>query len=155
MPPPPKHPSLRARRNREVTRANLPAGKPFTPGPLPVRLEDGVPVLWHERTKAWWENVWSSPMAGEYLESDRDGLLRVAELVDAFNWHPTASLAAEIRMQEQRFGLSPIDRRRLQWEVNRGEEAEDERKKRQGRAATKAKPRKADPRKVLAFGRKR
>jgi len=34
-----------------------------------------------------------------------------------------AALAQEIRMQGQRFGLSPIDRRRLQWEVERAETA--------------------------------
>ncbi len=51
-----------------------------------------------------------------------------ADLIDDY-WGAEGTkktqLAAEIRLQCQRFGLSPIDRRRLQWEVARGEEAVD------------------------------
>lgn len=40
-----------------------------------------------------------------------------------------AELMKEIRLQEARFGLSPVDRARLHWEVAKGEEAEKRRKK--------------------------
>jgi len=33
-------------------------------------------------------------------------------------------IGAEIRLQGVRFGLSPIDRRRLQWEIEHTEEAQ-------------------------------
>ena len=84
---------------------------------------------WHIQTLAWWTSIWQSPMATEFLESDVHGLVMLAELWDAFWKMPAketrkrAALAQEIRMQGQRFGLSPIDRRRLQWEVERAETA--------------------------------
>jgi hypothetical protein len=63
---------------------------------------------------------------------------------------PTMLIEAvkEIRLQEPRFGLTPLDRRRLQWEVERGEEAAT-------RTETRRAPRPAsksghkDPRDVL------
>jgi hypothetical protein len=53
-------------------------------------------------------------------------LFRLALLVDDY-WQGAPSgrqrrLAAEIRLQGQLFGLSPIDRRRLQWQVEQVEE---------------------------------
>jgi len=72
-------------------------------------------------TRHWWRDVWHSPMAGEFLQADIHGLYRLAELIDAFWSNPTTTLAAEIRQEQQAYGLSPIDRRRLQWEVQRAE----------------------------------
>jgi hypothetical protein len=86
-------------------------------------------------------------MASEYLEADVDGLVMLAELVDQFWAEPNSQLAAEIRLQRQCFGLTPIDRRRLQWEVARGEEAEA----RRSRRVPPSKPAggRHDPRQVL------
>lgn len=83
-------------------------------------------------------------MAAEFLESDVDGLFRLAVLVDQYWKEPDVKLAAEIRMQEARFGLSPIDRRRLQWEVQRVEAGESKRK-----PAAMPVPSGDDPRRVL------
>jgi hypothetical protein len=66
-------------------------------------------------------------MSSQWLESDVDGLGRVAVLWDEFYKAPDAKVMAEIRLQEQRFGLSPLDRSRLQWEVKRGEDAQRQR----------------------------
>ena len=53
-------------------------------------------------------------------------------------------MAAEIRQQSVRFGLSPIDRRRLQWEVEKGEQAtERTSKRRQHKEASSKDPREA------------
>jgi hypothetical protein len=89
---------------------------------LPKRRPDQK--KWHPWTLAWWQLVWESPMRSEYLESDVPGLVALAILKDNFTRDPKPTLAAEIRLQEQRFGLSPIDRRRLQWEVQRVTDAE-------------------------------
>jgi len=62
-------------------------------------------------------------MAAEFVPSDVHGLVLLAVLVDEFWSSPSAGLAAEIRLQRQCFGLTPIDRRRLQWEIDRGEQA--------------------------------
>ena len=74
-------------------------------------------------TRFWWRDIWCSPMAPEFLKTDMHGLLRLAVLIDEFWNNPTVSLASEIRHQGAQFGLTPIDRRRLQWEVERAETA--------------------------------
>lgn len=132
----PKPPHLRQRRNRATTAATLPtvaaAANNAVP-PLPERPQGrGV---WHPRVIEWWEAVWRSPMAGEYLDADmKGGLYLLAELYHKF-WETEGgrtlvSLASEIRQQEQRFGLSSMDRRRLQWQIEQGETAEERTHKR-------------------------
>ena len=128
MPSPiPKDPNLRARRNKIPGHATLtmdPEQKRRVPAlPKLTRLVDGAEqrVEWHKMTRAWWRDVWLSPMADEYLDADAHGLYRLAVLVDEFWNNPSEKLAAEIRLQQQCFGLTPIDRRRLQWEVERVE----------------------------------
>jgi hypothetical protein len=135
-----------ARRNQSATRATLSADHDVVAPELPARE-------WHAQTLAWWSDVWASPMAPEYDESDRHGLYALAHLVDDFWTAETAreraALSAEIRLQRQCFGLTPIDRRRLQWEIERSEEAQDKgRKRRTSQQPKKGEP-KSDPRSVL------
>lgn len=120
--PPPKPAGQRQRRNRTTTAARFETDeRPIDEAPeLGVHPIDGE--LWHHRTVEFWAEVWDSPMADEFLRADVDGLLALAALVDAF-WKGNYGLAAEIRLQRQCFGLTPIDRRRLQWEVVRTERA--------------------------------
>lgn len=76
---------------------------------------------WHHLTIAWWERLWSSPMGPEYLPSDIDSLYITAGLVETF-WRGGADdskLAGEIRQEMARFGATPLDRRRLEWELER------------------------------------
>lgn len=108
-----------ARRNRSATAATLTATHQVTAPPLPAGRD------WDPMTVAWWTDTWASPMAPEYDASDRHGLFILAALVDQFWTAPTKELAAEIRLQRSCFGLSPIDRRRLQWEIERAEDAQD------------------------------
>lgn len=142
MPPTPKHPSARARRNKVSTAATLVAPTEVSVPDLPDDRE------WHPQTLAWWADVWRSPMAPEFDQSDVHGLLVLAVLVDGFWLKPHWTAAAEIRLQGQRFGLSPIDRRRLQWEIEKVDEAQDRGQRRRaanpGRPA--AKKAAADPR---------
>lgn len=115
----------RSHHRRASTQATLPSET--------KAAEQEVPPLppwkggWHERVVEWWVAVWQSPMAAEYLEADKPGLEMLAVLHQAF-WTTRAAkdrfkFASEIRLQEIRFGLSPLGRRRLQWEVERGEDA--------------------------------
>lgn len=146
--PAPKDASTRRRRNKTSTAATLTANPDIVAPDLPE-------VDWHPQTLDWWADIWSSPMAPEYDDSDIHGLYLLALLVNDF-WTATTgkertALAAEIRLQSQRFGLSPIDRRRLQWEIERTEEAQDKGERRRNRdtpPATPAAP-SADPRGVL------
>lgn len=119
--PPPKNPKTRRRTNRVSTARTLAAVEPRVAAPsLPADRD------WHPLTRAWWIDAFRSPMSGEFLAADVHGLARVAVLVDDF-WtadtpNARARLSAEIRLAAQGFGLTPIDRRRLQWEVARAEE---------------------------------
>jgi hypothetical protein len=58
-------------------------------------------------------------MAAVWLAADVPGLVRLAELVDLGHREGATPIAAmsEIRALEDRYGLSPLARRRLQWEV--------------------------------------
>jgi hypothetical protein len=148
MPALPKR--IPSRRNRSATAATLSADHKITAPPLPVR-EDG----WHWQTEAWWRDVWASPMAPEYDSSDRHGLFVLAVLVDDY-WiadtaRERAALAAEIRLQRQCFGLTPIDRRRLQWEIERSDEAQDRGRRRRATSTPSASAEPAaDPRALLS-----
>lgn len=155
--PLPKDPALKQRRNRPSTSAELSGGKKRRVPALPKLLEtvgegeDAREVLreWHPLTRAWWRDVWRSPMADAFLASDQHGLFILARLVDAYWRNPSKELAAEIRLQRQCFGLTPIDRRRLDWKVD-GDEPE--RKTRPSAAAELPPPAAEpieDPRKVL------
>lgn len=145
MPLPPKDPARRRRTNKVAgarTLHVLPSGSQPKAPALPKRTP-----AWSKRTRDWWADIWASPMAPEFDSSDRHGLLILAELVEQFWEAPHPALAGEIRLQRQCFGLTPIDRRRLQWEIDRGEEADERRQTRTSRStATRAK----DPRAKLA-----
>jgi hypothetical protein len=57
-------------------------------------------------------------MATEWLEADHDTVLRLAYMVDAVACgEGGAVLLREIRHLEEAFGLSPMARRRLGWEI--------------------------------------
>lgn len=117
--PAPKPAHLRQRTNKKIGASVLRALEnpdiPAIPNP------DGR--VWHPLTLEGWRHAWQSPMAGQWLETDVDALGRVALLWDAL-YSGNITVMAEIRLQEQRFGLSPIDRSRLQWEIERGDSAD-------------------------------
>lgn len=116
--PPPKAAGERRRRNK-VAGSRVLAVVSSDEVEIPSLLLDGA----HPMTVSWWRDIWSSPMSSEFDRSDIHGLLILAVLVDAFWRKPSRELAGEIRLQRQAFGLTPLDRRRLQWEIDRGDEA--------------------------------
>lgn len=113
----PKPATMRQGKAPVVVRFAAGSDRPQEVPPLPVRERS-----WHPLTVACWQRAWESPMAAEWLPSDVDGLGRLAVLWDQFNCEPTTQLLGEIRQQESRYGLSPLDRSRLQWEIRRAEE---------------------------------
>lgn len=145
--PQPKDPSTRARRNKVSTSATLKADAAIVAPELPEYHG------WHPMTLEWWRDIWASPMAPEFDESDRHGLFMLAMVVDDFWTAESATsrkeAAAEIRLQSQRFGLSPMDRRRLQWEIERTDEAQAKGERRRSNAERKPAEAGDDPRKGL------
>jgi hypothetical protein len=58
-------------------------------------------------------------MVAEWVDADVPGLLTLAALVDEFWRRNDPKVAAEIRQQQREYGLSPLSRRQLQWEIKR------------------------------------
>lgn len=118
--PLPKDPALRQRRNKVSTKATLSAVKVIKRAPPLFKRAEGE---WHPLTRQWWRAVWHSPMASEYLDADVKGrMYRLAALVDRFWWKPSIGLDSQICRNEAALGLSPMDRRRLQWTVEKAEQ---------------------------------
>lgn len=152
--PIPKPRSLLRRKNKASTKATLHAEENKQEGVPELKpRDDGQP--WHPNVIEWWQIIWESPMAPEYLKADRSSGLYVLADMYHLRWQPNVrndvrllvKIAAEIRQYEVRFGLSPIDRRRLQWEIEKGETAAAKTKMRKEREAPK--PEAQDPRDVL------
>src|SRR5688572_19583480 len=116
--PAPKPPGLRQRRNRASTRSVLPSveeSKKRKVPPLPPR--ESKTEKWHPRVLDWWKKLWKSPMAAEFLDVEIvSGLHLIAELQQrrytVTDLKELIAIAAELRQQEVRFGVSPLDRRR-------------------------------------------
>lgn len=125
MPQPKKHSSVRARANKASTAATLTEEHEVDCPELPGSRD------WHPQTLEWWQDLWSAPMAAEYHSSDRHALFILAALVDDFWNDPSSSKAGEIRLQRQAFGLTPYDRRRLEWTIETAEESKDRGRRRQ------------------------
>lgn len=151
--PPPKHPSARQRRNKTPGARTL---APVDPKTVTVPDLPDLGRIWHPRTKEKWAAVHLSPMFPEYDDSDIEGLIALAVLWDDYWWADTPErrikLSSEIRQNEVRYGLSPIDRRRLAWEIDRGEQAEQQIQKRRNQAVVRSvdKEDAPDPREMLA-----
>jgi hypothetical protein len=126
MPPAPKHPGARARRNKSATAATLQVREPSEIN-VPTPPEHPDECEWHPQAVQMWNGLWASPMAPEYDSSDVHGMFVLLLLYDAFYKTTSATLraklAAEIRLTGQRFGTSPLDRRRLEWQIEQSEDA--------------------------------
>ena len=137
--------SLRARRNKTSTRATLRAvDNPEIPD-LPDHL------AWHSAVLDWWEDCWSSPMAPEWTESDRHTLFLAARLMqqvwdDATSPASRVTSATEARHLLRECGLTPMARRALQWEIDRGETAAERTSQRRSGRKPTAVP---DPRQAM------
>ena len=152
MPARKKEPSVRARTNKASTASTLSDGRTAIRPALPERFDEfGNELVWNVLTIEWWNDLWASPMAAEYHSSDKHGLFVLAELTDQFWTSRDPKLAAEIRQQRQAFGLTPYDRRRLEWTIETAEDAKDKGRARRVRSepATPRKTGTRDPRLVL------
>lgn len=159
MPAAKKHPTARARRNTASTASTLSDGGAAIVPTLPKRPDrveyddEGnrhtISGDWNVATTEWWADLWASPMAAEYHSSDKHALFVLAVLVDDFWNEPSTKLASEIRLQRVAFGLTPYDRRRLEWTIESTEDAKDRGQKRRGGQASKQSDAGDDPRLAL------
>lgn len=147
MPQPKKHASVRARANKASTAATLTAVDGREVPPMPSGPD------WHSETVAWWADVWSSPMSPEWDESDVHNVVICALLYNDIWRAETArerkEAAGEFRLQRRDLGLTPYDRRRLEWTIEQAEDAQEHGRVRRERAATKQPKASEDPRLAL------
>lgn len=136
MPPLPKPAAERRNRSKKTGARVL-----YQVNPGDVDAPSLPERSWHPLVVSWWSDIWSSPMAPEWQASDVHGLFELAGLmhrywlaVDDPDTSPAslAALAGQLRQGRQQYGLSPLDRRRLEWEIDRGSQAAE-------RTATRAK----------------
>lgn len=121
MPAHKKDPTVRARANKATSRADLGLARPARRPRLPKYVPGGDKVKWHPQAVAWWSAVWRSPVTRALIDVDARALLRLAVLEHEF-WSTSGvtdrlRIAAEIRIEQQAFGLEPYARRRLEWSV--------------------------------------
>lgn len=151
MPAQKKHPSARRRRNVASTASTLSRDHDLEAPVLPERDQG-----WHDMTREWWGDIWSSPMSPEWDESDVHGVFVLAAIYDDI-WRGETTrdrkeAAGEFRLQRKDFGLTPYDRRRLEWTIEQADEAQAKGRKRRNDAERKPAPPPAssgDPRGVL------
>lgn len=154
MPQPKKHASTRARRNRASTAATL----------QPTTLDVGaVPELperadgWHPLTRQWWVDVWTSPMSVEWHPAtDLHNVFAAAMHYDDM-WRAESATDrqkadAAFQKREAALGLTPYDRRRLEWTIATAEDAKERgaRRRQSASTAAPAPTGKPDPRAALS-----
>jgi hypothetical protein len=139
--PPPKDPALRVRRNKATTKTTLARAPRAKKRALPRRTP-----AWHAETRRTWAAWWASPQAAEWTSVHVPRLYIIIRLHEDFNraanWTDRKVLAAEIRLQEVDFGLTPLSQTKLQWSERH--EEDDQAKK--AKAAPPPPPPSGDPR---------
>lgn len=141
--PTPIDPAKKTRTNRTSTNAKLYAlddpDIPEMPNPDHyIPRTDGQPAAWNPAVATWWIDIWSSPMSAEFSQSDIHGLyLGCKQLHESLNSHNKATEQAAFMTKFEQtirnFGLNPMSRRSLQWEIDRGSEAETRTKAREAK----------------------
>jgi len=132
MPAAKKHASTRARANKASTAATLPSELDAADVDIPELPEREYG--WHAQTREWWTDVWSSPMSKEWHPAtDLHNVVMAAMHLDDM-WR--AETATERQKADAAFvkriaplGLTPYDRRRLEWTIAAAGEATDRRRR--------------------------
>lgn len=91
--------------------------------------DDDQPVQWSAAVVKWWNTIWSSPMSNEFHESDTAQLdLACFYLHQVTNPYikmaERLAAAAKYESCVRNFGLTPMSRRSLQWEIEKVTDAQ-------------------------------
>jgi len=143
--PIPKHPSVRARRNKDTV---IPTEIKFVAGKQP-RLPAGYE--WHRQTKIWWKTWCDSPLAEHLMAVDWQTLLTAALLHSEVWTNGDLRLISQVVAIEKDFGATFTARLRLRIQAQEAEKAETQGQRRRASAGM-AQPKAADdPRAVLSL----
>jgi hypothetical protein len=95
----------------------LPAAGRGGPAPTVSLAGAGLPAAVQRRARELWAIWWGSPMALMWSDFDVPQLERLLVLT-ARSWDgESAAGLSEVRQLEDRFGLSPVARRKLYWRI--------------------------------------
>lgn len=138
--PAPKDPNRRARRNADPVALRIIEAEPMPQPELPsfdVQVEvDGQlttqEFAWPERTRQWWQMWADSPLSADFTSTDWSELLDTA-LLHALYWSGTHKVAGELRLRTAKFGATPEDRARLRIQFAAADDAEEKRRKPDGK----------------------
>jgi len=110
----PKHPSQRRNRAKSAPWPKL-TTNPHIEFEVPQPPED-----WTEYAKEFYWTMWSSPMAATYTLADLPAIRLLVSLADAINdGLRSGPKMAEFRQLSDRYGLSPMARRHLHFEIEK------------------------------------
>lgn len=134
MPTTPKHPSVRARRNRPTVTKEIELAKPLQCPDLPprwIKHKDGSRTLgsYHPNALAAWKRIWEIPEVTEdLLPHELSGLVRLVAQETQFwekfeNGESTVMAAEAILKTEREYGLTRVRRYQLGWVVAATEES--------------------------------
>lgn len=128
-----KHPSQRRRRNLPPELDQLPeegfqGDFPALPDGYDYDTDQGVlEIEFRAETREWYETWGRSPMAVKFTGTDWNRLRWVvAPLFDRYMRSPgDTKLASELRLQEERFGGTVMDRARLKQTIGPSENVQE------------------------------
>lgn len=110
----------------------MPEAKHWIPSPQgpAEETEDGFEPEWSPVVVAWWEDIWTSPMSSEFVDSDIHGLyVACVYLHESLN--PFYKLSERLKSSQawenaiKNYGLTPTARESLRWQVAQGTQAQN------------------------------
>lgn len=107
---------------------SFPGGDPARHGGNDSDYETVEPQ-WNRAVEDWWDSIWSSPMSGEFVESDIHSLylacMYLHESLNPFNKPAErAGFGKNFEATIKNFGLTPSARETLRWQVAQGTAAQ-------------------------------
>jgi hypothetical protein len=110
--PIPKHPSERRNRNQKQGGEWIVLPADGYKGKIPSLAGLGL----NKGTHAWWKKIWRTPMATQWTEGDIPALLELAALRERL-LDGKISIAGEVRLRSDQFGLTPAGRQQRRWVI--------------------------------------
>lgn len=110
--PPPKHSAQRRRRNAAPEVTKIDASARVAAPPMPPGLDD--------RAAEWWAELWAEPIASVWEKCDHGAIARLCRYrsLDERD-EATSTQISQMTIIEDRLGLTPMARRRLQYEFDK------------------------------------
>lgn len=105
-----KHPKVRQRRNKISTSAEVPFEPLSKKTEMPSHRKDWLPTV-----REAWATIWASPLVDELAKEDKILLAVAFESLQRFYEKPTVLGGKVVMGIFAPFGLTPLDRRRLNW----------------------------------------